>query len=191
MYFRQIWNKSRSWLALLQYVAFNMNKKNIMVVTSRKQSIFNITNDFLFCFIQDFFRVYEIQGFRIFFPLAMVCNHREISTFVIYFKKASALYQLGRVTLIGFKVYKCHPCPRWKAAAARKLVHCVCIQCTWDTCSETESSQDIYWSTIRLSTVLFLVLIELEAKWGQKETIKWLQLRSMINNVFFTQQKAE
>lgn len=163
-----------------------------MIVTSRKQSIFNITNAFLFSFSWDFFRAYGIQGFKHFFsPLSVVCNHRKRSTFVIYFRKASALYQLGRVTLIGFMVHKCHPCPRWKAPGARKLVHCVCIQCTWDTCSETESSQDIYWSAIRLSMLLFLVVIELEAKWAQKETIKWLQLRSVINNVFFTQQKAE
>lgn len=87
-------------------------------------------------------------------------------------------------------VHKCHPCPSWKATAARRLMHCAWIQCTWDTCSETESSQDIYWSAIRLSVLLFLVLIELEAKWAQKETIKWLQLRSVINNVFFTQQKS-
>lgn len=134
----------------------------------------------------------KFEGLNFFFfpPLAVVCNHREISAFVIYFKKASALYQLGRVTLIGFMVHKCHPCPRWKATAARKLLHCVCIQCTWDTCSETESSQDIYWSAIRLSMLLFLVLIELEAKWAQKETIKWLQLRSVINN-FFSHSKKQ
>lgn len=39
----------------------------MMVVTSRKQSIFNITNDFLFSFIWDFFRAYEIQEFKHFF----------------------------------------------------------------------------------------------------------------------------
>lgn len=133
----------------------------------------------------------KFKSLNIFLPLAVVCNHKELSTFVIYFKKGSALYQLSRVTLIGFMVRKCHPCPGWKAGAARKLVHCVCFQGTWDTCSETESSQDIYWSAIRLSMLLFLVLIELEAKWAQKETIKWLQLRSVINNAISHSKKQD
>lgn len=175
-------------------MAFNMEKKStrtswLLLPGSNLFLILQMLSCFLLAEISS--ERMEFKGLNIFSPLSVVCNHRKRSTFVIYFRKASALYQLGRVTLIGFMVHKCHPCPRWKAPGARKLVHCVCIQCTWDTCSETESSQDIYWSAIRLSMLLFLVVIELEAKWAQKETIKWLQLRSVINNFFFTQQKAE
>lgn len=39
--------------------------------------------------------------------------------------------------------------------------------------------------------LLFLVLIELEATWAQKETIKWLQLRSVINSFYFFFHKAK
>lgn len=123
MYFRQVWNKSRSWLALLLYVVFNMKKKStrtwwLLLPGSNLFLILQMISCFLLSEISS--EHMKFKSLNIFFSLWPWYAITEISTFVIYFKKASALYQLGRVTLIGFMVHKCPPCPRWKAAAARK-----------------------------------------------------------------------
>jgi len=55
-------------------MTFNVKKnqvnKAIRVLTSRKQSIFNSTNAFLFSLLQDFSSAYDIQWFKrsFFFP---------------------------------------------------------------------------------------------------------------------------
>jgi len=163
--------------------------KTIRILTSRKQSIFNVTSAFLFSFGQDFSSACEIQGFKhLFFPWTRYAIRERDQHLLFILRKPLhyvsgagqhwyALWFTSVTPVLGEKL------PLLESL--RTAVGPVYVGCMFQDCG-----QDIYWSSMRLSMLLFLVLIELDAKWAQKETIKWLQPRSAINNSFFTQQKA-
>lgn len=186
-----MWGAGWLFLCMIWHLVWKKQvNKTIRNLTSRKQSIFNITNAFLFSFGQDFSSACENQGFKhLFFPWTRYAIKERDQHLLFILRKSlryisgagqhwSALWFPSVTLVLGEKLLLLE--------GLHTAVHPVYVGCMFQDCG-----QDIYWSSIRLPMLLFLVLIELDAKWAQKETIKWLQLRSAINNFFFSHSKKQ